>query len=257
MATITFHANSVEAALVDYNGDPTLINHGANSGIGFFGGGFGISVPVNQTQSTSYVTNANGTASGIQLNNTQYDRAAADAAGLPLSGLKINNAASVIPNSGLPNFQAPLNIRFSHDERVRVQNCKLRIFDRNDITKHASGVTTFVYEVRRPNPESNTFDADQGALKHRGVPNEHKWVTFADGTAMADMILTPSPSISGLNTSSDEPLPADNGTYLNWVTKSGEACRDLRHDWYIALSASPDSIGSKTDFGLYFTLEYL
>lgn len=32
---------------------------------------------------------------------------------------------------------------------------------------------------------------------------------------------------------------------------------DTRHTWRVALSASPVSIGSKTNFGLYFSLEYL
>ena len=32
---------------------------------------------------------------------------------------------------------------------------------------------------------------------------------------------------------------------------------DMRHDWYIAISASPREIGSKTQYGLYFSLEYL
>ena len=30
-----------------------------------------------------------------------------------------------------------------------------------------------------------------------------------------------------------------------------------QHDWYLAISASPDSIGSKTQYGLYVELEYL
>ncbi|MBX9836729.1 MAG: hypothetical protein K2X69_00305, partial [Silvanigrellaceae bacterium] len=29
------------------------------------------------------------------------------------------------------------------------------------------------------------------------------------------------------------------------------------HDWYLALTATPQSIGSKTQFGLYFAVEYL
>jgi hypothetical protein len=74
---------------------------------------------------------------------------------------------------------------------------------------------------------------------------------------MADVAFTASPGPSGLNTSSDDTLAADDGAYLNWIAQSGASCRSTRHDWYIALSASPDSIGSKTDFGLYFTLEYL
>jgi hypothetical protein len=258
MATITFHANNAaNIAASHYATDPTLIAHADGSGIGFFGGGFGISVPVGDYQSSTYVTNSNGTASGIQCTNTRFDAALADAVGVPGSGMVFSNDAAAISNSGLPNFQAPLNVRFEHTEGVRVQNCKLRIFDRNDISNHASGVTTKIYEVRRPNPIKELFSATQGALTHRGVDGDHAWKQFADGITMADVAFTASPGPSGLNTSSDDPLPTGDGTYFNWIAQSGESCRATRHDWYIALSASPDSIGSKTDFGLYFTLEYL
>jgi len=82
-------------------------------------------------------------------------------------------------------------------------------------------------------------------------------IMFSASVAMADYTLTPGPGPSGLNTSADDTIPEDDGTYVNWIAQSGESCRATRHDWYVGLSASPDSIGSKTDFGLYFTLEYL
>jgi hypothetical protein len=90
------------------------------------------------------------------------------------------------------------------------------------------------------------------------VALDNEWTQFSAGFAMADLPLTSGPGPSGLNTSSDDTIAAigTNG-YTNWISKSGEACRSKRHDWYLALSASPGSIGSKTDFGLYFTLEYL
>ena len=73
MATITFHANGHKAQYsTAYDTDPSLINHTSGSGIGFFGGGFGISVPVSQYQDSSYVTNSNGTSSGVKINNTKY-----------------------------------------------------------------------------------------------------------------------------------------------------------------------------------------
>jgi hypothetical protein len=74
---------------------------------------------------------------------------------------------------------------------------------------------------------------------------------------MTDMVMTAGPGPSGLNTNSSEVLATGDGAYTNWISQSGESCRATRHDWFIAMSASPDSIGSKTDFGLYFTLEYL
>jgi len=152
------------------------------------------------------------------------------------------------------------NIRFSHDSGVRVQNCKLRIFDRNDITKHASGVTTQVLELRHPHPVPS-YNAGSGSLAFRGSEN-YSWHEFdpTEGTISTDaeVTFTSSPGVSGTNTSSADTLPsvAADG-YYNWISNSGAALSDYRHDWYVALSASPDSIGSKTNYGLYFTLEYL
>ena len=244
MASITFHANNVYLAST---GDPTLISHTTGSGLGFFGGGFGISVPVGQYQDTTFVTNSNGTTSGIKVSNLQYSSA---------SGLSHNGTAVTNGTSGCPNYYAPLNIRFTHDSGVRVQNCKMRIFDRNDITKQASGVTTKVIELRHPHPV-DSYNAGSGSLTLRG--NESfGWTEFDPTETMADMAFTSSPGASGLNTSASETLPsvAADG-YYNWVSNSGSALSSTRHDWYVGLSASPDSIGSKTNYGLYFTLEYL
>jgi hypothetical protein len=176
----------------------------------------------------------------------------------PNRGVQIQGDSIVTGTSGVPNIAAPLNIRFTHEEGVRVQNCKLRVFDRSDISNHASGVTTQIYEVRHPHPiEGVDFDNNIGPLKHRGVVGDHEWTQFAVGFSMLDATMTSGPGPSGLNTSSDEILATGDGTYFNWISNSGEACRSTRHDWYVGLSASPDSIGSKTNFGLYFSLEYL
>jgi len=250
MATITFHTNNDGAAI---GADPTLIHHTASSGLGFFGSAFGISVPVGQWQSTTYVTNSDGTSSGIKAANTKYDTSATNGGE---SGVYLG--VTQIGNSGTPNFLSPLNIRFEHTEAVRVQSCRLRVFDRNNIDNHAVGVTTKAYEVRHPNPIEDTDGTE--ALTFRGVADDHAWKTFMDGDPMEDMILTPGPGMSGLNTNAADTgrIPQyGTGGYRNWYAGSGSAVRSPRHDWYIALSASPDSIGSKTDYGLYFTLEYL
>jgi len=245
MAAITFHINNFSAAST---ADPTLISHGAGSGLGFYGGGFGISVPVAQYQDTTFVTNSNGTTSGIKGQNTKY---------VSVSGLSHNSSETTLGNSGVPNYYAPLRISFTHNEEVAVQNCKLRIFDRNDISKQASGVTTQVYEVRHPHP-SEGQGADHGPLNHRGIAH-HGWYEYLGNkdVAMTDMTLTSSPGLSGLNTAVGETVSSGDGVYYNWLTNDGPAHSGLQHDWYLALSASPDGIGSKTDYALYMTLEYL
>jgi len=242
MASITFNINNFGAAST---GNPTLISHGVGSGLGFYGGGFGISVPVGSYQDTTYVTNANGTSSGVKGSNTKYTS---------VSGLS-HNGSTAINNSGTPNYYAPLRVRFEHSTAVRVQNCKLRIFDRNDIAQQASGVTTKVYEVRHPHPTEGE-SATYGALDHRGIAT-HGWYEYDPAESMTDMDLTASPGVSGLNTVAGETLPTGDGSYYNWLTNEGSAHESKWHDWYMAISASPDSIGSKTNYAMYFTCEYL
>ena len=254
MAAITFHANNFtnkSAVSSAFDDDPSLIDHTNGSGIGFFGGGFGISVPVGQYQDTSYVTNGDGTSSGVKLNNTKFTS---------VSGLTHNGAAVTDNNSGIPNWYAPLRIRFSHSDYVAVKNCKLRIFDRTNIENQATGVTTKVLEVRHPHPIEKHYTAvSSGSLNFRAYTGDEgfRWHEFDPAEAQFDMNFTASPGMSGLNTNADETMAATAADgYRNWLTNEGAAHRAKEHDWYVSLSASPDSIGSKTAYGLYFTLEY-
>ena len=242
MATINFYGNLTGAVA---SADPGYIDH-SQSGIGFFGGDFGLSVPVDSYQDTTFITNSDGTSQAEQLQNTKY---------ASVSGVKFNTNNEK-DNEIIPNYYAPINIRFDHSEAVRVKNCQLRIFDRQDITKNASGVTTEVYEVRHPvSVEGAT------ALKHRGNGSEnHAWTSFMwDGVSdneVTPLDFTPSPGPSGLNGNTSD---SSNSAFvaLPGATTSGSALESTRHDWYVALAASPDAIGSKTDFGLYFAVEYL
>lgn len=242
MASINFYGNEPGAGVSSF---PSGINHAAGSGLGFYGASYGISVPVGQYQDTTWITNANGTANDqLQLGNIKYTSVG--------SGQYNGGTAYLLWQ--IPNYYAPLNIRFTHSEPVRVQNCKLRIFDRNDIENHASGVTTQVYEVRHPHPTAGSAGS---GLSYRGTA-AHEWTEFDPGDgSMIDYTCTSSPGVSGLNTVAGETLPATSGSYANWTTQEGAAHESARHDWYVALSASPQSIGSKTDYGLYFTCEYL
>ena len=178
----------------------------------------------------------------VLLNNT----AMVDS-GTPTSvGTVSINSQSASPLNNLPNYLCPLNIRFTHSEAVAVQNVKLRIFDRNNINNHASGVTTYVYEARHP-----SVNASELNLSHRGRL-ENSWYQFDPASGpMTDMIFTSSPGMSGVNT-----VPQD-GPSLGGLVYDGTQHRSLRHDWYVALSSEPDTVGSKTQYGLYFTLEYL
>lgn len=237
MAEIKFYAN-----IKDQSGDGELINHSAGSGLGFYGNGFGISVPVGSQQSTTFVTNANGTSEGARLNNTSLV-----SSGTPVTAGTVSiNSASAINLDRLPNYLCPLNIRFTHSEAVKVQNCKLRIFDRNNINNHASGVVTYVYESRHPATSQSVSN-----LSHRGRV-ENSWYEFDPVQAMTDMAFTSSPGASGKNTNSQDTSPT-----LGYSSNDGSLHTSTRHDWYLALSSEPVTIGSKTNYGLYFTVEYL
>jgi hypothetical protein len=238
-AAIQFYANIV-------GGENTaIIDHTVGSGLGFYGTNFGISVAVGTKQTSTFVTDANGVNEGAQLNNTMAMNTEVDP---PLDpGLvSINGALPPANLDRLPNFLCPLNIRFTNDTPVRVQNCKMRIFDRNNINNPASGVTTYVYEARHPATQQTVSN-----LSHRGR-SSNSWVVFDPVSPMQDMIFTSSPGASGKNTNS-----SDFNTNLGYITQEGPLHSSSRHDWFVALSSEPESIGSKTQYGLYFTVEYL
>ena len=242
MAEIKFFANVLGNTTV------TEIAHSLGSGLGFYGSSHGISVPVGSQQLSTFVTNAIGTTQGTQLNNTAMDTSGT----LSTSGtVKINNSDPILLDK-LPNFLCPLNLRFTHSTPVRVQNCKLRIFDRNNIANPASGVTTYVYEARHPSQNQTVTSLSFRANKDTTVSNGFRWTEFNPLLAQLDMPLTSSPGISGLNTDTTDTNPD-----LGYSSQSGISHISLRHDWYVALSSEPESIGSKTDYGLYFTVEYL
>ena len=250
MAEIKFYAN------LPGGSSQTLIDHTQNSGIGFYGSSFGVSVPIGQVQGTTFVTNANGTAQGLALNNTQYANDNDNRNQAPGKAVADTIGSSPINLNNLPNHLCPLNVRFTHTESVRVQNCKLRIFDRNDINNHASGVITYVYETRHP---LTSHTVSNLAHKAPGRTSD-TWVVFDPTLSMVDMAFTNSPGISGLNTSStdtslDAYYAANGISSTNY--KLGSAHTSLRHDWYVALSSEPITIGSKTQYGLYFSVEYL
>lgn len=188
------------------------------SGLGFFGSAFGTSVAVNAWQQTTWITNGNGTSASVQADNIQWRH--------PNSG-SINGAAEVVLTK-IPNYLATLNIRFTHGSAIQAQNVKFRVYDRSNINNPASGVTTKVAELIHP----DTVQNDNGS-------GDTSWLTPAGSAVVVN--LAPSPGMSGLY--------AGDG--------SNSTRTDTRHDWYLAISASPDSIGSKTLYAGYIELEYL
>lgn len=207
MATINFYVSVGSAFDVDL----------AGSGLGFYGaGGFGASVAVGAYQDNTYVTGSGGLEEGPHGYNVKWVHAnSGEVAGSTILNLQ-----------RIPNYEASLNIRFSTTGTpVNVQNAELRIYDRSDITKGASGVVTKVAELVN-------IALTEGVLGS-GDTAWHTPVGSSDPVDLRD-----NPGISG-------------------TAVVGGTGTSLTHDWYVAISASPSSIGSKTQYGLYVSLEYL
>jgi hypothetical protein len=185
--------------------------------LGFYGGGFGFSVEVASFQDTTFITNGAGTSQGPQVDNIKWKDSA--------SGI-VNGASSGVALTAIPNYLATLNIRFTHASAVKTQNTKLRIYDRSNINNDASGVTTKVAEIIHANI-SQALNNGSG---------DTTWNTPAGSAVIMDLVAAPGMSGQSVN---------------------GPSTTMDRHDWYVAISASPDSIGSKTLYGLYVELEYL
>jgi hypothetical protein len=206
MASIKFYTNAIEII--------------SPSGLGFYGSSFGNSVNVGEYQTTTYITNSNGTLQGAQGNNVKFVNSASGMVGSSTSGIWLTQ---------IPNYQATVNIRFEHSSAVKVQNVIGRIYDRSDINAGASGVTTKMAEVIHPGllQSDNTGSGDS------------TWITPV-GSALT-VTFANSPGMSG--------LLAGNGSNGN--------ATEMRHDWYACISQSPDSVGSKTLNAFYISLEYL
>ena len=205
------------AAINFFAGENFGIDDLAGSGLGFYGGGFGFSVEVAAFQDTTFITNGAGTSQGPQTDNIKFKDVA--------SGI-INGASSGVALTAIPNYLATLNVRFTHGSVVKTQNAKLRIYDRTNINNNASGVTTKVAEI---------IHFNQSQVDNTGS-GDATWNTPTGSSSIMDLVAAP--GMSGLSI-------------------NGPSTTEDRHDWYVAISASPDSIGSKTLYGLYIELEFL
>jgi hypothetical protein len=190
-----------------------------SSGLGFFGAaGFGASVKIGEYQDRTYITNSNGTAQGAEVDNTKWSHSSSGIIGPGASGVSINL-------QNIPNYQSTLNIRFTHGSVIQTQNAVVQIYDRVDTANSPSGVTCKVAEIIHP----ETLQSVTGS-------GDSTWITPSGSTTTVPLVS--SPGVSG-------------------IRPNGSSTSGIQHDWYLAVSASPNSIGSKDDFGLYFSVEYV
>ena len=195
----------------------------SGSGLGFYGSNFGTSISVGNIQDTTFITNSVGTASGQGVSNTKADSA---------DFTKVYHAAfgaSSVLLTRLQNKHAPINIRVEESSNIVLTNNKIYIYDRNVITNNPTGVSCYLAEVIRLNTEA--FSGSNGK-------GDATW-QLCSGSG-ATLSLTPSPGSGGI---------------AAWADAVNGGTGDVRHDWYVAISASPTSIGSKL-FALYYSGEY-
>ena len=260
MATITFLAGEGSES----------IHHLQGSGLGFYGTTFGSSVQIGSFQGSTFVTNADGTTQAQDADNIQY---VSSHSGI-YKGNPETKSVLLVPSS-----RSTLNVRFDHTSAVNVQNAQLRVYDRENINYPASGVRTMIAEMSNPVNTFPTTDAGSGDALWWGDDERYTYtnkngVVFVGGANGDARINSTSggtlETVGGTGTIvplMDNPgsggrLIGDDDTFLGKDSRSSNAMFggtgvDMRHDWFVSLSASPTSIGSKTKYGLYFSLEYL
>ena len=187
------------------------------SGLAFFGPSAGTSVAVGEYQDVTFISNSAGTNYNQQCNNVKYLNS--------MSG-SINGNASGTLIDHIPNYLSTLEIRFNHGSAVRVENAAIRCYDRNSINANPSGLVCQAAEVAHPDT----------SLATTGSGSDTTWTSiFGSG------------SILSLNNS-----PGSGGQFNN----GSSAVSDTTHSYFILLSQSPSSIGSKLS-SLYVSLEYI
>lgn len=324
MASISFSVLDASSGVVGVNG----------SGLGFYGSTWGSSVSTQKYQSSTYITNSDGTSNGGEARNVKYlgSVATPNATGCMVGIAPVTGTIATANMS-----EATLTINFSHTSAVKVQNAQLRIFDRNNIDSPASGVITKVAELvnfnnksyatwltapgaatTSPNycfgdafwwgspwPSGSVYGTDKTIRPYYQNSVGVKFYNYTDyhysngsgnlDSAVAGLTspafdtvggsglivpLLDSPGSGGrgldtgvltsavpkysqyINNSQQTTYlpgltfgPYNSGVYLN--NSFGGTGYDTVHTWRVALSASPLSIGSKTNYGLYVSLEYL
>lgn len=214
MATVTFYANESIAAI---NSGVQNMN---GSGLGFFGnGGAYSSVRINEYQDRTFISNANGTVVGAEIDNVKF----VNSTGAIISRGGVADATIGILN--IPNYKSTINVRFTDSNSVRTQNAKIQVYDRSDVNNGPVGVICQACET--VHPENSQAVVGSGSSSWVSCSGSSPYLTLVDSPGESGI------SVSGANTYS------------------------TIHDWYLCLSASPTGIGSHTSFGLYFSVEYL
>lgn len=195
------------------------------SGIGFYGdGGFDSPVALGEFQGRMFMTNPSGTLQGEELDNCRLLATGAWSGINGVSGVILGQTGDGIGLRSVPNRMATMNIRFTTDFACRVQNMRVMVGDRNSPGNAPSGLRAYGAEIRH-----------QSLVQEPGGLGNASWAYLAGSGNL--ITCTSSPGTSG-------------------IRPDGELTLDERHDWYLALSATPTQPGDLVQFALWVDLEY-
>lgn len=140
------------------------------------------------------------------------------------STVKLGSSVSGVSLLAVPNYLSTLNIRFTNDNPVQLHNIKFYGFDRFNKNNAPSGLIMQGAIIIHPDTTQVVNGSGSAA-----------WINMAGSGGILDH--PSSPGTSGLS-------------------PNGPGTSDTRHDMYLALSCSPNSVGAKT-FGLWTEVEFI
>ncbi len=155
---------------------------------------------------------------------------------------EFNNTNFVTDDNGVTNFGQAPNLRFANISGAFVAS-ELTATELLEVDN-----TETTLRIRLNTDGSvGTQNSAFRAFDRVAIGNDPSGVTVR-----AAEMLKPSPSIRGSGS-------------VNWETIAGatdlslfdQVAASSIHEWYVALTVSPDSIGEKTDLGFYFETEFL
>lgn len=162
----------------------------SGSGLAFFGATSGSSVAIGSYQDSTYVANSDASVVSDVTNNVKYS---ADT--YPSGACVLNSTPASAFESGLTGVRSmygTLGIEFGHTSAVNIQNCQLRIYDRNNVNYPASGVNTKCAELvnfngsdfnnQGTNNGENSSAQGSGDLWWWGEPWPTEFVTGSSNT---------------------------------------------------------------------------
>ena len=203
------------------------------SGLGFYGSSFGTSVQVGQYPESTFIASADGATEGPQANNCKYNG--------DVSGVLWNGSGTAVHVNTIPNESGALKVSFTYDSAVQTQNGLCTIHDRVNKDNDPSEISAYVAQL--VNPTNSGVGEVSGSGVDPVTGSAQAWNSGEDGWIQCH--------------GSGQTLTLLNGPGESGLHTGGDNTSGTRHDWYFALSASPDSIGSKTNVGIYFETEYL